>query len=199
MRAAIFGALLAALASVGQNTQSKPGVPQELPPERIADTYSVYEAALHNPLADHTGEPQTYFIADRTGQTYGIADPDQCIVAPEADRQALEQAVDDFRAQNGKVYRIVNRFNLNGRKVRLLNEVQEKQIQLDWFKRQEPLLDATEIIRLSRVGFSNDRSLAIVVVSHHCGTLCGNESWRIFKRSKDKWVEQQWTKCEVVS
>ena len=187
------------LASVGQNTQSKPTVAQELPPERITETYSVYEAALQNPPADNTGEPQMYFIADRTGQTYGIADPEKCIVAPEADRQALEQAVDDFRSQNGKVYRIVNRFNLNGHTVRLLNEAQEKQIQLDWFKRQEPLLGTTEIIRLSRVGFGNDRSLAIVVVSHHCGSLCGNESWRIFKRSKDKWVEQQWTTCVVVS
>lgn len=203
MRAAIVGALLAALASLGQNTPSKPTVVQELPQERVPDTYSVYEASLHNPVADHNGDPHGYFISDRTGQTYGVADPDKCIDAPEADRRALQQAVADFRAQNGNVYRIVNRFNLNGRKVRLLNEVEEKQVEARLFDRKtrlQPMLaDATDIIRLSRVGFNNDRSLAIVVVSNYCGGLCGSERWRIFKRSKGEWVEQHWNRCEVVS
>ena len=66
--------------------------------------------------------------------------------------------MDDFRAQNGNVFRIVDCFNLNGHKIRLLNEVIP--------------VDLPYIIRLSRVGFSNDRSLAIVVVSRYCGTLC---------------------------
>ncbi len=206
MKTAIFGALLVALAWLGQRTGPTPTVVQELPTERITDTYSVYEAALHNPLVgDHTGEPKAYFIADRTGQTYGVADPEKCIDAPEADRQTLDQAVEDFRAQNGNVYRILNRFNLNGRKLRLLNEAQEKGLE-NWLfggtKAPEPepsWADATDIIRLSRVGFSSDRRLAIVVVSNYCGGLCGSERWRIFKRNKDGWVEQPWNKCFIVS
>jgi hypothetical protein len=123
--------------------------------------------------------------------------------APEDDREAFEQAADDFRAQKGSVYRIVNRFNLNGLKVRLLNRDEEKHLQ-DWFfngkNRPEPsLAEATDIIRLSRVGFSSDRSLAIVVVSNYCGAQCGSERWRIFKRSNDRWVEQRWNKCFILS
>ena len=203
MKTAIFGAGVV-LASLGQRTEPTRTVAQELPPDRITDTYSVYEAALHNPLVgDHTGEPKVYFIADRTGQTYGVADPDKCIDAPEADRQTLEQAVNDFQAQSGNVYRIVNRFNLNGRKVRLLNETEEKRLE-NWLfsgkDRPEPsLADATDIIRLSRVGFSSDRTLAIVIVSNYCGGLCGSERWRVFKRNKDGWVEQQWNKCLILS
>jgi len=184
--------------------QPKATVARELPPDRIDDTYSVYDAALRNSLiGDHTGDPPAYFIADRTGQRYGVGDPDKCMDAPEDDREAFEQAADDFRAQNGSVYRIVNRFNLNGRKVRLLNRDEEKHLQ-DWLfngkNRPEPsLAEATDIIRLSRVGFSSDRSLAIVVVSNYCGGLCGSERWRIFKRSNDRWVEQRWNKCFILS
>lgn len=110
--------------------------------------------------------------------------------------------MDDFRAQNGNVYRIVNRFHLNGRKVRLLNEAEEKHLESLLFGGKEPeppLADATDIIRLSNVGFSRDRVLAIVVVSNYCGGLCGSERWRIFKRTQDGWVEQQWNKCLIVS
>jgi len=193
--------VLLVFVAAGENNQKDA---LEVPPERVADTYAVYDAALHNPLVgDHQGEPKAYFISDRTGDTYGQEDPEKCIDAPADDLHALEQATSDFQEQKGKVYRLENRFNLGARKVKLLNKNEEGRVE-EWLfngqTRPEPPLDeATDIIRLSNVGFSGDRLLAIVTVSNYCGGLCGSERWRIFKRTKDGWTEQPWNRCVTVS
>src|SRR5262249_5769789 len=69
--------VLLVFVAAGENNQKHS---LEVPPERLADTYAVYDAALHNPLVgDHQGEPKAYFISDRTGDTYGQEDPEKCI------------------------------------------------------------------------------------------------------------------------
>jgi len=59
--------------------------------------------------------------------------------------------------------------------------------------------EATDLIRLSNVGFICDRSLAILVVANYCGTLCGGEKWHTFKCKGNEWVEQQLDGCFVIS
>jgi hypothetical protein len=178
--------------------------PQELPGERAPDSYSVYAAALRNAIWNHPDETNTYFISDRTGQTYNVGV--ECVHAPEGDTSALSQAVADFRAQQGKVYQLRDEFNFKERKLRLLTPREENPLQkrLSGLSPAAPisatsLKEATDVIRLSNIGFSRDRSLAIVAVSNYCGSLCGGEKWHIFKRDGNGWVEREFDGCTAIS
>jgi hypothetical protein len=159
--------------------------PQELPSERIADTYSVYAAVLRNPLGIHPDTAKTYFVSDRTGQSYVLSE--ECAHAPEGATIEFSEAISDFRAQKGTVYRLENHFHVKEREIRLLSPKEEKTALRTWSRGVQP----TDIIRLSNIGFSRNRSLAVVAVSHECGSRCGGENWRVFKRHGNEWVEQQ--------
>lgn len=182
--------------------QPKAAAPQDLPTDRTVDTYSVYDAALVGAIFDHPDDAMTYFISDHTGQTYDVPDVSKCVQPPKEDQWAFAEAVADFRAQQGKVYRLENYFTLKQRKLLLVAPNDEAVIRKKLSTAQHisnPQLDeATDIIRLSNVGFSHDRSLAIVIVSNYCGNMCGGEKWRIFTRSDNGWAEQQYT-CFVWS
>jgi len=175
--------LYTALAVGQQVTPAAP--PQELPGERVVDTYGVYAAALRNPLGIQLDTAKTYLVSDHTGQNYGLSE--ECAHAPEGVTIEFSEAIADFRAQKGNVYRLENYFVNKEPKVRLLSPKEEKAAVRSWSRGVQP----TDIIRLSNVGFSRNRSLAVVAVSHNCGSLCGGENWHVFRRRGNEWVEQQ--------
>ncbi len=201
MRMRYLLVLFAVFAAFAQ-TPKTPPAPEDLPANRVADTYSVYEAALANPIWDHSDNHRPYFIASATGQTYGVEGPEQCVSAPESEQQRFREAVQDYNGQKGKVFRVEDRFTLD-RPFRLINEDQQRQISDKLFRGTPPkdpsLKDATDIITVGNVAFSKDRSLAMVVISNYCGGLCGGEKWRIFKRGAKGWVEKNWGRCSIIS
>lgn len=176
---------------------------QFLPSQRAAATYRVYDAALGRKIENHSSPANTNFISDHTAQTYDIPGADKCLQVPEQDRAAFLQAVADFRAQAGKVYRLEEHFHFSQHKVHLLTPEEESAV-LQKLADGRPVSDpqlqeATDIIRLSNVGFNSDRSLAILIVSNYCGVVCGSEEWRVFKHGAKGWIEQPWNRCAVVS
>jgi hypothetical protein len=202
MSSLIFSVVLYS-AFLGQSSKSSTAF-QELPQDRMNDTYDVYAASLRRPIWNHPDEATTYFISNHTGQTYDLSD--ECLHGSEGDIVALDQAIADFRAQKGKTYRLKNRFGPNRRKLRLVQASEEDALRarLAQSPRRMPSAkngfeEPTHLIRLSNVGFNRDRSFAILVVSDHCGTLCGGEKWHMFKRKGDQWVEQHLDGCFVIS
>ena len=197
MRAAIVICLLTC--AFAQET----GAPfRDLEADRIEDTYALYGQVLRAPIWDHKDDGGKLFIANHTGQTYNIDSSRNCIKAPGAFEQRLNQALDDFARNKQNSYKIENRLPLE-RPYQLITKAQEEQLGMKFFRGEKPadrsLGLATDIVRVSAVGFSADRSLAILVVSNYCGGLCGGEKWHILKRTEKGWVEQKWSSCIVIS
>jgi hypothetical protein len=56
-----------------------------------------------------------------------------------------------------------------------------------------------DLIRLSPVFFSKDHTLAMVLVSNYCGSLCGGERWHVLIRRNDAWTGENWVVCSTIS
>lgn len=159
--------------------------PQDLPAARAADTYAVYSAAL--------GDRQvTYSIADRTAIDLVVlkevlnGHANRCATPPEGESREFREALDDLREQSHVAYRLEDRFRFHKAKVRMVG-ADEKQ------------RDRLYPYRLSSVGFSKDRSLALVIVDN-VHPMAGSERLSIFKRTAGRWEEQTWKNdCWIVA
>ena len=56
-------------------------------------------------------------------------------------------------------------------------------------------------VAFSAVGFNQDRTVAVVHVSHSCGELCGTAGFHVLKKKNDVWipVEFEGWGCWVIS
>lgn len=184
LRTAAVLLLLPALVAAQDSTQ-------DLPAERAADTYAVYRAALG-------GREVTYWIADRT-MTESIVlkrvldthTSKPCVTPPQAESRAFREAVDDLRLQSQVAYRLEDRFRFRKAKVRIVGADEIERNRLHPYY-------------LSSVGFSKDRSLALVIVHNFIqlavagGGWGGFEASSVLKRTSGGWEEQKWkNECRI--
>jgi hypothetical protein len=47
-------------------------------------------------------------------------------------------------------------------------------------------------IEFSAVGFNQDKTIAVLYVAHHCGSLCGGGVVRAFQKFNGKWLPRRW-------
>jgi hypothetical protein len=82
-----------------------------------------------------------------------------------------------------------------------IKEIFEKNDRGGWkdFYKQYPYSNG--YIYLSAVGFSTDKTIAIVNYGFACGGLCGGSTYHFFRRNNGTWVEFEWkgTACAFAS
>jgi hypothetical protein len=158
--------------------------PKPLPEERAADTYSVYDAAVPNPVWGHAHDGAKYYIGDSAVKPNSGWHPERCLQPPEEFRVKVEEMLDDLSMQPD-AYVLEPRFKLK----------KPYQFVKSGGHDVPPGADA---IWLGIVSFSKDRMLASVVVWRNCGQLCGGSQWKVLTRGKKGWEEQPWSRCSAI-
>jgi hypothetical protein len=47
-------------------------------------------------------------------------------------------------------------------------------------------------IELSAVGFNATKTVAVVYMGHHCGSLCGGGGFHVLEKKNGQWVPLEW-------
>lgn len=169
------------------------------------DTYEVYSAVLMHPVWDHADDDSLLLIAEETGVTYGGMDPTKCITAPAEYKTKLDQIFAAYRVRKSSNARLEPRFRIN-RPYKLLNAQECSQFADSRFREKQPSPELAELfkktpdlIRVSPVFFSEDHTVAMVLVSNYCGGLCGGEKWRVLVKRNGAWLDRDWVSCWTVS
>ena len=104
-----------------------------------------------------------------------------------------KETAEDFKVKNARSYELSNKFNLQV-EISFLTKDEVKEL----FGRRDDKRDgwsifhqkyptAGAIITLSRVGFSDDRTQALVFVAHGCGWLCGEGNYIVLTKKDGAW------------
>ena len=140
------------------------------------DAYQVYSAALRGRAP--VGIP--LLIERRT------APGDNCIAPSGAHSAQVREASEDSRETNRRQLRLVERFEIP---VKLLNDAAARDIQSKLAGRHEPELRRVGLTSLSAVGFSKDRSVAVLYVGNYCGLTCGQWRSAAYIKKNGAWTE----------
>ena len=184
--------VIAALAFLFSGTQgeqsSSPGIYES------ADAYEVYSVLLPH--------EQSWRFA--TGalviqqETVPSEIQDGCFA--EESKKRFKDAISDYKAVNGKRWLLQPRFEIE--KPRLL--VTEKDIKAimargGWeaFYKQYP--GSGGVFTVSAVGFSKDKTLAVVYTGTQCGLLCGRWIPHLLEKVSGKWKEVGGVGCGGMS
>jgi hypothetical protein len=145
------------------------------------DVYEVYRSVLGSP------KRQKVMLADQT-INYQPCDFDRA-----SQRNILvREAVADFRSQNAKP-RPLNREILKmDPKIEFISGVELDQMfsagpSEGWSSFHKAHPDAEGFVSLSAVGFSRDRTFAIVYMENTCGSLCGRDFLLKLTKISGKW------------
>jgi hypothetical protein len=170
------------------------------------EEYDIYSGVLAHPTFSHPGENRIYLIADTTGLTYSVQDPRTCIQVPAAYQRQFQEVLADYDRRKNERNRLTRAFHLE-KPYELLSEEDAREFVRERFYGNRSgetgrarFAQAIDLVRLSNVYFSRDRTLALTAMSSYCGGLCGLQAWRIFEKTgQGKWIERKWTTCLTIS
>ena len=149
---------------------------EALQPYKDADAYDVYAAVLNQRLPS----VRELVIVNSTVKEKLCFDP-----AKESD-EALRAASLSYVDENAQSRRLLREFPFERRYSFITPEERsttfKKGVALGWqsFRKEHP--NAEGFVELSAVGFSPDRSTAVVYEGYHCGGLCGGGGVRVFQK-----------------
>lgn len=166
------------------------------------DAYAVYSTHIRRAYAHCK---QTLLIQETTGATYGVDEPGKCIHAPVAEQQRMQEVLADYAAHKNEDWKLEPRFTIE-QPYHLLTKAETDEFTDFQMQRKKPsrahaklFRQTDDLIRLGRVFFNRDRTLAIALMSHWCGGLCGEEYWGVYEKREGVWVPLDWNQCSVMS
>ena len=119
--------------------------------------------------------------------------------SPEA-ASKFKDALADFQAVNAKPWLLQRRLQIEKPYEHMNWEAHQlvfKQGGWENFKKQYP--GSLGIISLFAVGFSQDKTRAVVYSGSLCGSLCGSWDFHLMEKIDGKWMEQPGVTCHTVS
>jgi hypothetical protein len=162
-----------------------------------ADEFLVYKAVLQSFIRKETKRlvirKQTTTVAENFSSRFG-----ENLIEPLP--TLSKETIDDFGSRNQKPVTLTDRFNLKlkinfvGEEINKLFENNAVGGKDGWkiFNKKYP--NANGIISISRVGFNKSKTQALISVSHSCGSLCGEGSYKLLKKKNNNWeIEKSFT------
>lgn len=171
---------------------------KSLPEYTTPEAYEVYEAVLPMEWAWRVADAKSLVIQCETK-------PGRMCLTPEKESEALlGPAISDYAAQNQgtwtlqeclhitKPYELVNSAGLDSLVASESN---------GWkaFYQKHP--DSGGWIAFSAVGFNADKTVAVVYVSHYCGSLCAGGKFYVLQKKEGTWGPLEWrgASCQWMS
>jgi hypothetical protein len=156
------------------------------------DAYALYNMVIHAEWPVRVAHAKQIVIQDTT-EIGSISAPPCYPKGTDIDNGQWGPALADFKRQNAQSWALLQQFSLD-----VPYELEGKEDLgaffrargadgWDDFNAAHP--DSHGYIILSAVGFSPDRTKAIVYVAHHCGGLCGAGGYHFLERKAGVWTE----------
>lgn len=102
-----------------------------------------------------------------------------------------QEAISDFESKNKQPCRLTNEFNLKVKVIliskREIEEISENRIRDGWEVFHQKYPTAGAILTLSRVGFNEDGTQALIYVAYACGGLCGQGQYILLTKREAGW------------
>jgi len=145
------------------------------------DSYAIYSMLLRTELGP-TWKITTWTI-NRETQTFPSLGPRphyirQCLSVSRTQEGIYAPLIDDYLAKNNGKHPLKRKFDL-------------PRYELVDFGRtpatSSSSFPASVILEVSAVGFSRDRTRALVYVGHHCGGLCGGGRYHVLVKADSEW------------
>ncbi len=178
---------------------------------RDDESYAIYSMLVPNEFgADKDVSDYTQWIISE--QTVRWPEPgdesklDTCFRIPDAEKAQYESMIADYKRQNAEPKKLVTKFTLpkmysllsDAGKDSYLAATEPAQGHRRMRRMQSWLEGAPGLISFSAIGYSADRSLALVFAQHECGEDCGGGSPHVLKKINGKWQEQKVVVCRWV-
>ena len=193
----------------------------EMPPERVVDSYAIYEQVLPSNAIEWSEVQRTqWLLQDVTTakplsvacDTSGMTDLPKAVTPPDERKAEWQEVLDDFTAHCHERYQLdAAEFRL-GLPVHLLDE--EKQ-GLYWKgvsgfmppksnimqapATPDDFKGAAGLHSFSAVYFNRKHTLAATFFGMGCGSLCGNWTWVVLEKTSDGWKRLPWVTVRTFS
>ena len=165
---------------------------------RDADAYEVYSAALSTYRLSANRKPGMFVIRSETVNSFGsytntTGGAGTCLRPDLEWKDIVGPAIVDFLEVNKSKWRLAEKFN-SDIPYRLMgpNDFPAANNEKAWADFYKKYPESGGFIDLSAVGFNPDKTIAIFSLSHWCGMLCGEGSYRTFRKVDDKWAPLKW-------
>jgi len=212
----VGGLLLMAAAQ----TETKYAGATEMPLDRVADSYIIYQQVLPSDEIEWSDAPRTqWLLQDVTTaqplsaacETLGMADLPKAVTPPAERKAEWDEVVADFTAH------CHDRYKLNGNNLKLALPVHllDKDAQSRYWKgvtgfipkgsimqappTPEEFKGAAGLHSFSAVYFNRKHTLAATYFGMGCGSLCGNWIWVALEKTSAGWRRLPWPHAVMAS
>ncbi len=124
--------------------------------------------------------------------------PERCVTPAAAEE--FKDAISDYNRLNHRKWLLQRKF-ASERPYELLDSATADLLLQDgdWQKFRQRFPQAQTIFDMSAVGFSKDKTHAVVYFGQSCGNMCGEWSFYLLKKADGKWQEVPGATCTTVS
>ena len=170
------------------------GSNQDTPkPYEDDEAYAVYSAILLSEWPVRVAHAKTLIIQTET-TSY-----DMCLRPEKEWEEKVGPAISDYLKVNAKPSLLQRRMNIDiPYQLIALDKLRSviKTGRWEGFYQQYP--DSGGWIQLSAVGFNADKTVAVVYVAHHCGSLCGEGRFHVLEKKGGRWEPLEWKGASCV-
>ena len=156
-------------------------------PYEVAEAYEVYSTILPSewPLRDAHAKALVLQAETKSFE--------MCLRPDKEWEKKIGPAISDYVRMNAKPFLLQQRLNIEiPYQLVLTNKLRSEIRSFDWegFYQQYP--DSGGWLEVSAVGFNNDKTVAVVYMGHHCGSLCGGGGFHVLEKKDGQWVPLDW-------
>jgi len=209
------------LVMAAAQTEPKYAEATEMPLDRVADSYAIYQQVLPSGAIEWSNVPRTqWLLQDVTTakplsagcETSEISDLPKAVTPPAERKAEWDEVVADFVAH------CHDRYKLNGNNLKLALPVHllDKDAQSRYWKgvagfmppksnimqappTPEEFKGAAGLHSFSAVYFNRNHTLAATYFGMGCGSLCGNWAWVVLERKDGAWRPLPWVRVRTYS
>lgn len=157
------------------------------PPYEDQEAYEVYSAILPSEWPLREAHAKTLIIQN---ETKGY---EMCLRPEKEWQEKIGPAISDYVRSNAKPSILQPRINVEVPYQLIIADELRSVIQTaGWEGFYQRYSDSGGWMELSAVGFNLNKTVAVVYMGHHCGTLCGGGGFHVLEKKDGKWVALNW-------
>jgi hypothetical protein len=151
------------------------------------DAYEVYSAILPSEWPLKAAHAKRLIIQTETKHF------EMCLQPEKEWQEKVGPAISDYVRANAKPSLLQPKIEVEVPYQLIVAEELKSAIQKgDWEGFYQSYPDSGGWLELSAVGFNAEKTVAVVYMGHHCGSLCGGGGFHVLEKKDGKWIALDW-------
>jgi hypothetical protein len=151
------------------------------------EAYEVYSAILPLEWPLRVAHAKSLIIQNET-KSY-----EMCLRPYKEWEEKIGPAISDYLKSNAKPSLLQPRIKIAvPYRLIIADELRSAIQTAGWEEFYQRYPDSGGWIELSAVGFNVNKTVAVVYMGHHCGSLCGGGGFHVLEKKDGKWVALDW-------